>query len=228
LFKFANFDKEEIFYIDMSDFYNLLKNDNNKLLLFPAKYLKILNLNFSSGEKALLNFFAWINSVGIIQRNNEFLNNNNYLFLFDEIDLYAHPLWQQQLLSLLLQQFNKEYNNKHIQIIFTTHSPILLSDVPKSNTIYIKKGLDNGSQIINDKRKETFAANIYDLYNDAFYLTNSFVGDFAQKFVDGIYSDLENNKYDENKTIYSKINLIGDPILKFKLMTLYNRKFYKK
>lgn len=218
---------EQVIHIDVNLLYKLLKSKNNEMKLFPAKYLKILNFNFSSGEKALLNFFAWINSISILNKDKSFKISDNYLFIIDEIDLYAHPQWQKQLLSLLLEQLNREYKNKHIQLIFTTHSPILLTDVPKSNTVFIKKIENEVSVICKDKRQETFSANIYDLYHDAFFLDNSYVGNFAQNFINNIFKEISCRTIDADKSLFNQINLIGEPILKFKLIELYKGKFEK-
>ena len=218
---------EQVIHVDVNLLYKLLKSKNNEMKLFPAKYLKILNFNFSSGEKALLNFFAWINSISILNKDKSFKTSDNYLFIIDEIDLYAHPQWQKQLLSLLLEQLNREYINKHIQLIFTTHSPILLTDVPKSNTVFIKKIENEVSVICKDKRQETFSANIYDLYHDAFFLDNSYVGNFAQNFINNIFKEISCRTIDADKSLFNQINLIGEPILKFKLIELYKGKFEK-
>lgn len=218
---------EQVIHIDVNILYKLLRSKNNQMKLFPAKYLKILNFNFSSGEKALLNFFAWINSINLLNKDKSFRNSDNYLFIIDEIDLYAHPQWQKQLLNLLLEQLNKEYKNKHIQLIFTTHSPILLTDVPKSNAVFIKKIENDASVICKDKRQETFSANIYDLYHDAFFLDNSYVGNLAQNFINNIFKEISCQTIDADKSLFNQINLVGEPILKFKLMELYKGKFEK-
>ena len=172
----------------------------------------------------MLNFFAWINSINLITDDTTFKINENYILIIDEIDLYAHPLWQRQLLSLLLEQLNNEYKDKHIQLIITTHSPIILSDVPKSNTIYIKK-TENDSKILDKENiHETFAANIYDLYKNAFYLDNSYVGDLAKKFKDKIFEDLNSAEYYRDETLLRRIEIIGEPILKYKLKQAYEGK----
>lgn len=223
-YNMGSFEQEEVLTINVNTLYNLLKDNNNNLKLFPAKYFKILNFNFSSGERALLNFFAWINSINLITDDATFKINENYILIIDEIDLYAHPLWQRQLLSLLLEQLNNEYKDKHIQLIITTHSPIILSDVPKSNTIYIKK-TENDSKILDKENiHETFAANIYDLYKNAFYLDNSYVGDLAKKFKDKIFEDLNSAEYYRDETLLRRIEIIGEPILKYKLKQAYEGK----
>lgn len=47
------------------------------------------------------------------------------IVLIDEVDMFLHPSWQQRVISSLRQAFPK------IQFIVTTHSPQVLSTVPK-------------------------------------------------------------------------------------------------
>ena len=139
---------------------------------FVLKYIDIGGLDLASGERALLNFFSWMH---LIPHFNYLTNNvneelhDNVLLLIDEIDLYCHPLWQQKLLSYLIQEIKNQYSNKKVQIIFTTHSPIVLSDIPRSNVIFLKRENDQCSIDEESRHGETFGANIYKLFNDAFF-----------------------------------------------------------
>ena len=54
--------------------------------------------------------------------------------LIDEIDMHLHPSWQRKIIDSLHKTFPK------VQFIFTTHSPTVLSNVPKENI----RILDNG------------------------------------------------------------------------------------
>ena len=60
-----------------------------------------------------------------------------------------------------------------------THSPFILTDMLDNNVIYLSK---NGKQKPN---KRTFAANIYDLLDDHFFLEDT-IGDVALKQIDDI------------------------------------------
>ncbi len=51
--------------------------------------------------------------------------------LIDEIDLHLHPKWQRHIVSDLKTIFPK------VQFIVTTHSPIILTTIPKENVIII-------------------------------------------------------------------------------------------
>ena len=80
----------------------------------------------------------------------------------------------------LLSFLKENFKHHSIQLILTTHSPILLSDIPKENTIFLKK--IKGVTEIYKNKEQTFGANIYDLYRNGFFLTNSnygILGDFA-------------------------------------------------
>lgn len=148
---------------------SFLKNECS----FVLKYIDIGGLDFSSGERALLNFFSWMHILPYfnkIQTEIEKSLFDNILLLIDEIDLYCHPSWQQKLLYYLIQEAKLNFKGKNVQIIFTTHSPIVLSDMPRSNIIYLKH--QDGKLVIDGKEnhKETFGTNIYKLFDDAFFL----------------------------------------------------------
>lgn len=168
-----SYDKDKKAYLEFIDFIDkTAKKDKS----FIFKYLKIKNIEMSSGERAYLNFFSWFNLLSFfhkISKNILESTRKNILLLIDEIELYCHPEWQRQFVSFLLEELSNQFVNKKIQIIFATHSPVVLSDIPLSNTVYMSK--DNNENIIIERRsvhKETFASNIYNLYKDAFFFKN--------------------------------------------------------
>lgn len=59
------------------------------------------------------------------KRNTEAVIETPGIVLIDEIELHLHPAWQQQILPTLQKIFPK------IQFIVTTHSPQIVSSVPK-------------------------------------------------------------------------------------------------
>ena len=64
---------------------------------------------------------------------------------------------------------NNCYKENKVQIIMTTHSPLCLSNIPKSNIIYLQK-TEHGTKVDISEHKETFGANLYEILDDAFYL----------------------------------------------------------
>lgn len=101
--------------------------------------------------------------------------------IFEEVELYFHPEFQRTLINYLLEQMKHAglKNIKGIHLIFVTHSPFILTDMLDNNVIYLSK---DGKQKPN---KRTFAANIYDLLDDHFFLENT-IGDVALKQIDDI------------------------------------------
>jgi len=76
---------------------------------------------------------------------------NELLFLFDEPEVALHPNWQKQYLNEVITLFQKM--KKEYQFIFTSHSPFLLSDIPKQNIIFLDKD-ENGKCKVVDGLKE--------------------------------------------------------------------------
>lgn len=208
-----------------SDFY---KNFNSKILHFReldtnlvkknSKYLKISYFNhneitleeLSHGERTLFLLIATIHN---------FISNtdkpNIFLFL-DEVDLSLHPQWQKSLISYHLKNLS-EFKDKNISIFFSTHSPFILSDLPKQNVIFLEKG----KEVYPFKEnQQTFGANIHTLLSHGFFMKNGLVGEFAKNKIDEVIKYLNNESSDDIKTndeAQSIINLIGEPIIKREL-----------
>lgn len=189
---------------------------------FLVEHLIIQHNDLSSGELAMQNFFSWVHALDWFHRidsNTIDGMKNNILLLIDEIDLYAHPEWQRQILCRLLENVEKQFYDKKVQIIFTTHSPLVLSDMLKNNTIF----LSNGKCVKPTGIEETFSNELYSILNNSFFLKEGVIGEFARKKIQSIIEKLTN--YDEKKPlkqrewkkIEGEIEVIGDPILKSKL-----------
>lgn len=199
---------------------------------FVLKYIHIDTAPVSSGEQALRNIFAClqliqpINEIFGIQSDITF--SKNILLLLDEVDLYMHPEWQRSFLTLLEKRLRRAYPDKHIQLVITTHSPLVLSDIPSRNIIYL--GADNNQCIVvaGPEHEETFGANLFTLLKDSFYLKKS-LGEFAYSKINDIIKNLQMLKENNNSTppceecekYIHLINIIGEPVIRRKLQTLY-------
>ena len=63
--------------------------------------------------------------------------------VLDEVELYSHPEYQRTFVADLLDRLSWlqiNYPIKSINILLVTHSPFILSDIPKSNILYLKEG----------------------------------------------------------------------------------------
>ncbi len=229
-----NYKKDSATYLN---FISFISNTAKKSQSFIFKYLNLENLKMSSGERAYLNFFSWINLLNFFHKISDNIlasTRKNILLLIDEIELYCHPEWQRQFINFLLEELSEQFIENKIQIIFATHSPIVLSDIPLSNTVYISQNEDGKSHIENRaKHKETFAANIYKLFDDSFFLSKKgTVGEFARNTINSIFKDL-NDVLEKSgpKDILQKdrikfiIESTGEPIIKNRLSDMYIKVF---
>lgn len=135
-----------------------------------------------------------------------FEDMDNVVVFFDEAETSLHPEWQRRFLHntlCFLQRFGEGYN---VQVVLATHSPILLSDIPKGNVHFLLgNDTDREAQRASlQELKNTFAANIYDLYQMSFFLKNGPIGEFAK-------GKLESLKEHPDDRI---VNLVGDDLLK--------------
>lgn len=143
---------------------------------------------------------------------------NNILLLIDEIDLYLHPAWQQKIISILIKELNKCFPKYKFQIIFTTHSPIVLSDIPAQNCVFLRK--DNEGNILKEEIGQSFGCSIFNLYKNAFFLEHgNTIGEYAKNFINEVAAEIKNKTYNKEE-IYKKIDLIGEPIIQNHLRKL--------
>ena len=228
LIDISNFNYSSLIEIDIysNQLYKLVNSSNP--IIIDDIFIKFKIRNLSSGERALINLFSRL--YDLIQSKN--IEKENIIFLIDEIDLYFHPDWQKQLINKLIDFFKIYFKDKKIHLIFTANNPLMISDILSYNTIFLQK-IDNNTTIINNSltdHKNTFAANIHTLLSDSFFMKNGTMGDFAKNKLNGIIEKLNSKKgtisETERENIKKTIKLIGEPIIRKKLMSMYNECFY--
>lgn len=180
-----------------------LLEENDRIDGF-INYMPLTGL--SSGENALLNLYSRLynfindNLIGDFKFYNTF---EHYILLLDEADLGFHPTWKKRYVKALLSTipyfFNDLKNRPSLQIIFTTHDPLTLSDLPNQNVVYIAKDTINEKSTILDyddpnRPSKTFGANIHDLLKHSFFLKDGSMGEFAVKTINDTIIFLNYNK----------------------------------
>jgi len=149
---------------------------------FFNKNAQIGYKNLSSGERTLFSQFTNIFKT-IYQ-----YKFDNYLIILDEPDNRLHPQWQKEYINLLIKFLKANFKDKNFHIILTTHSPFLISDLPKENIIFLDRD-KNGNCIVEDglkEKKQTFGANIHTLLSDSFFMEDGLMGEFAKSKIDEI------------------------------------------
>lgn len=208
-------------------YYELLSNLSHFVNLEPS------SRNLSSGETAMLNLFSRIfdyfdNKLLHIQTEKK---HAIYLLLLDEADLGFHPQWKKNFVTILVT-FIKDFFTKigsEVQIVFTTHDPLTLSDLPNYNIIYLDKDANGKSEIVKyddlKRPKKSFAANITELLADSFFVKEGLIGKFASDKIDETIKWL-NSKENKSDAEYHKrlIQNIDEPIIQRKLAEMYSEK----
>ena len=175
--------------------------------------------NMSSGERQQIFTFTTIVYHVLNLLSIKYADRNQYrnvTVVFDELEICFHPEFQRGLISNLITFIEGlGLNNAFsFNIILATHSPFVLSDLPESCRLMLKDGVPQ------DEKEKTFGANVYDLLNNHFFMTE-FVGKFAAKKIDDIIEKinnaLENNDTQNIEKLQSEINIIGDDFIRYKL-----------
>lgn len=185
----------------------------------------------STGEKQFLKLYSRFLTFNLNNENN-LLKEKQFIILIDEFDIGFHPLWQRRFLYTwikFLESFiNKSSVNKiNVQLILTSHSPFVVSDLPKQCINFLSKADGTSFSIVDDltKHHSTFGANINELYCDSFFLTGALMGDFSKLKIDDVIQALLSKEPLKDKDyIKSLIQLIGEPIIKTKLFEMYAEK----
>ena len=152
------------------------------------------------------------------------ISYSNVNLVFDEIDLYFHPEYQKGLVKRIVKMIGKMELNRvqHVNIIFATHSPFILSDVHKNNILYLDNGRDASAEV----GTNPLGANINDILCQSFFLSDGFMGDYIKDKLLDFIKYLQGEERRENDYHWEEwdedfIHAIGDPFLKEKLRELY-------
>lgn len=192
----------------------------------------------SSGERQLLfslsSIMYHVKNIESIRKDENRIPYRNINIILDEVELYSHPEYQRDYIKGVLDRLSwiKIDSQKidSINILVVTHSPFILSDICKENTLYLENG----------RRKETeltdsFGANYYDLLLNGFFLQEGgAVGAWAAEVFKSIVASKESTNTlqleDDQKIKFAE--LFGDPlvsgVLKRRIIEIENKNKKKK
>ena len=129
-------------------------------------------------------------------------------------------------IELLEKIYGEDNKKREIQIIITSNSPFIASDLPTKNIIFLKK--ENGYCKVVDGLEEniyTFGANIHTLLSDSFFMKEGLMGSFAKQKIDMVVRKILNETSEELRgkahEIESIISMIGEPIIRNKLQKMF-------
>lgn len=182
----------------------------------------------SSGEYDMLKFFSRLYDAVCVQPSRFDNLTSPQLLLIDEAENSYHPEWQRKFVNMLMKFTQALYErigkHKAFQIVLTTHSPILLSDIPGMFVNYLEKDAATGLTRVSTRQPETFGTNVFELYKHAFFMHEGLIGEFAQDKITAIQYAIE-NRTQTRKEILQTIELIGDKAIKAYLYSLLERDY---
>ncbi|WP_393964437.1 AAA family ATPase [Exiguobacterium sp. S22-S28] len=185
--------------------------------LSPISFLRF-HWGMSTGEEKLFNLHSQI-----MESRLEKQQYGNIWILIDEADSSLGPKWQADYINKLTKVVSQIFKNENnIQIILTSHSPILLSDIPHHNICYTSEKISDDF---------TFNQNIYSLFTDIFSLdkTNGQFSDHVLKKLDEKILELKSrfNEFEyfsrdrkenfrkELRMVESVVKIIGEDVIRF-------------
>ncbi|MDQ2088052.1 AAA family ATPase [Herbivorax sp. ANBcel31] len=176
----------------------------------------------SDGERCILDIFSKF--INILENEDRTL----HIILMDEPDQRLHPEWSRQFVYLMLTAIrdlylsNYETRNKelNVQLIISTHSPFILSDIRKEDLLILnqdEKRKNVKLLTVDDNPINTFSANIYDILNKSFFLDDT-IGEFAKEKIETNCKNIFKYNKDEFLTEVKYESITKDDLEKLKYL----------
>ena len=203
----------------VNDRYISLKKYNNDYVLNETP-----DYHMSTGEGNLIEIFSRVYSYLLMYEKNA----EDIILIVDELETGMHLEWSRKLINILIKNLSEiletEGMENKIQLIFTTHSPYMLSDIKPENVIMIEKNQETGyseGKVL----QNTFAKNIQEIMKEN--LIDNIYGDFALAKINSMIERLNGEEEQEGneEELLKEIHLISEPILRNKLLEMYDKKY---
>ncbi len=213
--------------------------------LFSKNKIDLLD-NISSGERQLIHSISTVlyhlTNLNSVEKDDLIVKYNYVNIILDEIELYFHPEFQKQFIKRLVDEISKLKlrDIRGINILIISHSPFILSDIPKQNVLFLEKGKPVSLERF--KNTNTFAANISNLLADSFFIGDGLIGEYAKMKINETIEWLnltKDEQFKKEKSLENKfkelvlnkeyhkgvIEIIDEPIIKNKLFEMYSELF---
>lgn len=204
--RLSDLEEEDLLYLPLLERFVTINLTNEKNISYR---------DLSGGHKIFIGYFALIYKqlITLIKENKK----KTFYVIIDEIEMALHPKWQKNIMSFLIKSIEKIIMNKDIFIYFIpiTHSPFVISDLPKENIIFLER-LKNGeckNISTNIEIEQTFGANIHTLLSNGFFMENGLMGEFAKgkiKEIIDFHKSVELEKDNKTKIEEFKKDYLAD------------------
>ncbi len=192
--------------------------DNEGSINTIDNVLGIIVPEMSEGQRVFLDIISKV-TLAV----DEIENGDNIVLLIDEPDRAIHPELARNFIDILLRNLN-ECQERTIQVVLSSHSPFIVTDILPENVYAITREEGNNKSIIKQKQ-DTFATNIYYLLMDTFMLENTF-GKYSYDKIKDVIKRLKYDEIEEQElnSIKDFIDRIGEKTVRKKLLELYYAK----
>ncbi len=201
--------------LEDEDFGSLLKH-----LVDLLSYKDLLDIEMDYYPPLSTGQEQFIKNLALINRHISKSKEKNIILFLDEPDMYFHPEWQRLFIYFLTEFLKRKFPEKNFHIIITTHSPFLLSDIPKENCVFLDLKCDEKKQecitevISREKLSSTLAQNIYYLLADGFFMEKG-IGEYIRLKL----SEILKGNIKDHEFYKELVSRIGDEIYRKRFET---------
>lgn len=191
----------------------------------------------SSGEYQYAKVWGILEEYGVkakvLRKGEKFseARQPDFILLLDEPENYMHPEMCRTFMHDLNNLLKQRNPKSSFQVILSTHSPFMLSDVLANQIIKMDYD-DKGLCVISHAEKPTYAANIHSIMADSFFLKYT-IGDQARLFLTEKFELFKNmqkrrgNLSDTDKCEIAKMQellpSIGDELIRHIMSSIINK-----
>ena len=171
----------------------------------------------ASGEMSFLSLFARL--YAFIREKTK--KNEDVVLFMDEAETTLHLEWQRNIVYYVIKFLEVFMPDRRYHVIFASHSPVVLSDIPAGNVVFLKKerGAVKAVRVVDglsEHRTNTFGANVYSLFDNNFFLEDGAVGRFATlkiKTLLDFYARKGSPSIPDSMRMKKLAKLVGDPVV---------------
>jgi predicted ATPase len=188
------------------------------------KFISMEWSNLSSGEKGFLDIFSRLE----VARKQLIKGKDTVFIMLDEGEVGFHPSWQMNYIWYLKEFLSKSFKGFNIQILLATHSPLVLSDLPKER-VHLFRKVKVEKKLLSEKMETfgTLAQNVSVLLTQDFFVNDTLIGTMARHYIDDIIKRMNGNSGRQlapDYNIIADIEQIDEPVIRKLLLNELNRR----
>lgn len=190
---------EPYYYLEFS--WGLSSGEQNLLRLFSSLYY-VFSADYTNPERGDYKIYN-----GEPDRRK---SCDSLMLWLDEADLTYHPEWQRRFLSILTAFLPKIYPDTcchDMQVLLTTHSPLMLGDSPAQSVIYLSKDATGHVTVDDSGTRQTFGENLYMLLQNSFAVKDGAIGVIVQNKIQEILETLK--EVDQELNTWSEVEEVS-------------------